>query len=99
MSLTSEFQPRMNLVGFGLGCLAGHQLELATLCAPQQGACTGCCFKKKKKEGEKGKTGFLFLTGSAAYGCSLLEEALQCSSTCKSSSKRGVMLGNRALRV
>lgn len=49
MSLTSEFQSRMNLVGFGLGCLAGHQLELATLCAPQQGACTGCCFKKKNK--------------------------------------------------
>lgn len=59
MSLTSEFQSRMNLVGFGLGCLAGHQLELATLCAPQQGACTGCCFKKKKIVRER-KNGLSF---------------------------------------
>lgn len=60
MSLTSEFQSRMNLVGFGLGCLAGHQLELATLCAPQQGACTGCCFKKKKNSERKEKWAFFF---------------------------------------
>lgn len=61
MSLTSEFQSRMNLVGFGLGCLAGHQLELATLCAPQQGACVpGVALKKKKNSERKEKWAFFF---------------------------------------
>lgn len=78
-----------NLVGSGWGWLAG----LPVWADHSRGRILGVA-KKKKSE----KCAFLNWKFSICV-CSLLEEPLHCSGTCRCSSKQGVMLSHRALLV